>query len=79
MFKNAVLSAALAGFVAATALATTTTGADAGKKFYFSVQPQGVERSGSQAHLCRHWKRKWRRTGQQHFLRKYRNCLLHSD
>lgn len=82
MFNKAVLGVALAGLVAATALAASTSDADAGRKFYFSVQSPGVE-GGKGGHVgnasqCRHWKRKWRRTGQQHYLRKYRDCLLHA-
>jgi len=83
MFKNAALGMAVAGLVAAFALAATTTGAQAGKKFYFSVQPPGLElgKGGSTGHAgqCRHWKRKWRRTGRQFFLRKYRSCLMHDS
>ena len=83
MFKNAALGAVLAGLVAASALAATTSGALAGKKFYFSLQTPGVELGkggyNGHAHHCRHWKRKWRRTGRQHFLRKYRSCLLHDS
>ena len=82
MFKTAVLGVALAGLVAGAALTASTSDAEAGRKFYFSVQTDGVEggkggRVGN-ARQCRHWKRKWRRTGRQHFLRKYRNCLLHA-
>ena len=78
MFKNAALGIAVAGIVAASALAATATGAHAGEKFYFSVQPQGVElgKGGYNRH-CRHWRRKWRRTGRAFFLHKYRSCLMH--
>ncbi|NNF78754.1 MAG: hypothetical protein HKN05_12065 [Rhizobiales bacterium] len=78
MFKNAALGIAVAGLVAASALAATATGAQAGKKFYFSVQPPGLEHGkGGYGGHCRHWKRKWRRTGRQYFLQKYRSCLMH--
>ena len=78
MFKNAALGIAVAGLLAASALAASATGAEAGKKFYFSIQPPGhqIDKNG-QANQCLQWKRKWRRTGRQHFLRKYRDCLLH--
>ena len=81
MFKNAALGLAVAGLIAVLALAAGTAGAYAGKTFYFSIQPQSVEVGkggyGASASSCRRWKRKWRRTGRQHYLRKYRNCLLH--
>ncbi|MCP5084488.1 MAG: hypothetical protein GY948_22590 [Alphaproteobacteria bacterium] len=80
MFKNAALGTAVAGIVAASALAATATGAQAGKKFYFSVQPPGLELGkGGGADHCRHWRRKWRRTGRQYFLLKYRSCLMHDS
>ncbi len=82
MLKKAALGVALAGLLAGAALAASTTGADAGRKFYFSVQTPSVDvgKGGyvGNARQCRHWKRKWRRTGRQQFLRKYRNCLLHA-
>ncbi len=80
MFKKAALGLTVAGLLTATALAAGTTVAEAGKKFYFSV-PSHSHQLGKhrQTNNCRHWKRKWRRTGRQQFLRKYRNCLLHES
>lgn len=80
MFKNAALGLTVASLLAASALAMGTTAAEAGKKFYFSVPSPGHQfGKDEQVNHCRHWKRKWRRTGRQHFLRKYRNCLLHDS
>ncbi len=78
MFKKAALGLSVACLLTATAVAAGTTEAEAGKKFYFSVpSPSHQLGKDGQANNCRHWKRKWRRTGRQRFLRKYRNCLLH--
>ena len=80
MFKNAALGLAVAGLLATSALVAGATDVQAGKKFYFSVNPQAIELGkggyADQANNCRRWKRKWRRTGRQHYLRKYRNCLM---
>ena len=80
MFKKAALGLSVACLLTATAVVAGTTEAEAGKKFYFSVpSPSHQLGKDGQANNCRHWKRKWRRTGRQHFLRKYRNCLLHES
>jgi len=82
MFKKTALGIAAAAAITVTALSGTTTTAQAGN-FSFHV---GVPYYGGHGfyggHVyrnpCRHWKRKWRRTGRHYFLRRYRRCMRHT-
>ena len=80
MFKKTILGIAAAAAITVTALSGTTTTAQAGN-FYFGINPgwgHGHFYGGGHGYYrnpCRHWKRKWRRTGRYYFLRKYRRCM----
>ena len=81
MFKKTVLGIAAAAAITVTALSGTATTAQAGSNWNFSI---GVPYYGGGGYYgghgfygnpCRHWKRKWHRTGRYRFLRKYRRCM----
>ena len=80
MLKKTALGIAAAAAITVTALSGTATTAQAGS-WSFSV---GVPYYGGHGFYgghgyyrnpCRHWKRKWRRTGRHYFLRRYRRCM----
>ncbi|MEM8689569.1 MAG: hypothetical protein AAGF81_19745 [Pseudomonadota bacterium] len=80
MLKKTALGIAAAAAITVTALSGTATTAQAGN-WSFSV---GVPYYGGHGFYgghygyrnpCRHWKRKWRRTGRHYFLRRYRRCM----
>ena len=80
MFKKTITGIAAAAAITVTAMAGTATTAQAGSKFHFSIGVPSISHGyyGGQAYYgnpCRHWKRKWRRTGRYYYLRRYRRCM----
>ncbi|MEM8647652.1 MAG: hypothetical protein AAGF86_15080 [Pseudomonadota bacterium] len=79
MFKQTALGIAAAAAITVTALSGTTTTAQAGNfHFHVGVPYYGGAYYGGHGYYrnpCRHWKRKWRRTGRYYFLRRYRRCM----
>ena len=80
MFKKTVLGITAAAAITVAALSGTTTTAQAGG-VYFGFGHGGYGATfyggghGYYRNPCRHWKRKWRRTGRYYFLRRYRRCM----
>lgn len=80
MFKKTVTGIAAAAAITVTALAGTASSAQAGSNWHFSIGVPGVSHGyyGGGTYYrnpCRHWKRKWRRTGRYYYLRRYRRCM----
>ncbi|MEM7496123.1 MAG: hypothetical protein AAF471_08475 [Myxococcota bacterium] len=81
MLKKTLLGLAAAAAITVTALSGTTTAAQAGK-VQIHIGGWGHGHYGfygghGYRNPCRHWKRKWRRTGRYYFLRRYRRCMRH--
>ncbi|MEM7427942.1 MAG: hypothetical protein AAF441_17755 [Pseudomonadota bacterium] len=82
MIRKTALGIAAAAVVSAAALTGTASTAQAGSfgfgfhgghgSFYIG---SGHGFHGHYGNPCRHWKRKWRRTGRYRFLRRYRRCM----
>ncbi len=79
MLKKTALGIAAAAAITVTALSGTATTAQAGNwSFHVGVPFYGHGFYGGHGYYrnpCRHWKRKWRRTGRYYFLRRYRRCM----
>ena len=81
MYKRILTAAAIATVVGFGAVGTTAAPAQAGTSFNFSVGGigpywgPGYYGPGYYGNPCRHWKRKFHRTGRYRFLRKYRSCM----
>ena len=85
MIKKTALGIAAAAAITVTALSGTASTAQAGN-FVFEVHGPGWGWSpgyhGFHGHYgwrnpCRHWKRKFNRTGRRYFLRRYNRCMRH--
>ncbi|MEM7427766.1 MAG: hypothetical protein AAF441_16860 [Pseudomonadota bacterium] len=81
MIKKTALGAVAAAAIAVTALAGTASTAQAHHKFGFgfyggpSIVIGGPGWHGYYGNPCRHWKRKYRRTGRWKYWRRYKRCL----
>ncbi len=78
MLKKTALGIATASAITVAALAGTTSSANA-SSFYFGFGGPGLRVGhgfhGGWGNPCRRGKRKWRRTGRYHYLRRYRRCM----
>ena len=82
MLKKTLLGLAAAAAITVTALSGTASTAQAGNFSFHIGGPSyghGFYGGGHRYYRnpCRHWKRKWRRTGRHYFLRRYRRCMRH--
>ena len=83
MIKKTALGIASAAVITVAALAGTTSSAQAGGGFSFgfsgyggpTVYFGGPVYHGYYGNPCRHWKRKFNRTGRRYFLRRYNRCM----
>ena len=67
----------IATLAVAAALGTGITAANAGKKHHhhhFGHHHHGLIVIGSPDYGCKHWLRKYRRTGNEYFLNRYYAC-----
>lgn len=86
MLKKTIIAAAAVAAISTGAIATTSAPAEAGAKFHFHVGGYGphwgggvwVPGPGYYGNPCRHWKRKFHRTGRYRFLRKYKRCMRYA-
>ena len=83
MFKKTIMGVTAAAAITVAALSGTTTTAQAGG-VYFGFGGHGGYGAtfyggghGYYRNPCRHWKRKWRRTGRYYYLRRYCRCMNH--
>ena len=79
MIKKSIATAATIAAITMGAMGASTTSASA-----LSVHVHGGwgwggpvygHWHGGYRNPCRHWKRKWHRTGRYRYLRKYRRCM----
>ena len=84
MIKKAALGIASAAIITVAALAGTTSSAQAGGGFSFGFYggpsfhfggPVYDGYYGYYRNPCRHWKRKFNRTGRWRYYRRYKRCL----
>ena len=79
MLKQSLAAAATVAIISISAIGATTSSAQAGAKFHLHVGTPywggGYYEPRYYGNPCRHWKRKFHRTGRHRFLRKYRRCM----
>ena len=81
MIRKSIATTAAVAAITVGAMSATASTASAGVSVhvhgghYLWGGPVYGHWHGGYRNPCRHWKRKWHRTGRYRFLRKYRRCM----